>query len=235
MRHLLLLLFASTQFVMADDIMHQHAAPPPPPVREFSASLESLWESRYVTEGTDNLHGSGILSEFLTVRWGHFHTDVWQGIGYDTNFAELNVLGVFDFKAGPLNGYVSFNHKRFFHLDTHDNEIGAGMVYGKFPAHGFLAFDGYYSFEIEGFYGEVSAGAAWDWRGMTFRPAVALGCNAGYVPEGDDGLNTLMPRLDLSVPLTDELSLIAYAAYNVPLNDTADSFFWGGVGLKATF
>jgi hypothetical protein len=82
---------------------------------------------------------------------------------------------------------------------------------------------------------EASIGGEWEWRGLFLRPIVALGCNADYLPKSDDGLNSLMPRVDLSVPVTKDLSLIAYAAYNVPLNDTADAFFWGGLGLKATF
>lgn len=234
MRRLLLLL-ALVPAAMADEPMHHQAAPPAPHDHHFSASFESLWESRYVSEGTDNLDGAGILSELLTVRWGHFHTDVWQGIGYDTNFAELNVLGVFDFHLGPVDLYVSLNHKRFFHSDRHDNEIGGGMVYRELPAGCFAALDWYHSFEIEGSYAEASLGGEWDWRGVTFRPIVALGCNADYLPEADNGLNSLMPRLDVAVPLTDELKLIAYAAYNVPLNETAEGFFWGGVGVKATY
>lgn len=44
-----------------------------------------------------------------------------------------------------------------------------------------------------------------------------------------------MPRLDIAAPLTSHLNLIAYAAYNLPLSDDANSFFWGGVGLKLAF
>lgn len=183
-RGCILLLVLLVTLSLADEPMHHQAGPHTHSHEAFSGSFESLWESRYVSEGTDNLNGAGILSELLTLQWNkYFHTDLWQGIGYNKDFAELNALGVFDFHFGAVEVYASYNHKRFFDSETHDNEIGAGLVYGELPAGMFLALDIYYSFQIEGAYMEASVGMEHEWRGLTFRPILAMGCNADYIPD----------------------------------------------------
>ncbi len=224
-----------TAVVHADEPMHHQAGPHTHSTATLSGSLESFWQSRYVSEGTDNLRGAGILSELLTVQWGRFHTDLWQGIGYDTNFAEFNGLAVVDFHLGTVEAYVSYNHKRFFNPDDFDNEIGAGLVYDALPAGLFLALDAYYSFGLDGTHVEFSVGAEHVWRRLTLRPILKLGANAGYLDNTEDGLRSLVPRLDVSSPLAPGVSLVAYGAYNLPLGRSAESFFWAGIGVKMEF
>jgi len=225
---------AASALAEEPDIHHpalSHAASDTP----FSITIENLWASRYVTEGTDNLNGHGILSQLVTLRTRSFHVDIWQGTGFDTNYAELNVQAVVDFEVGGVDAYVSFNHKRFFHSDLHDNEVGAGFRYDKLPCDCFVAADWYHSFNAQGSYFEASFGTEKEWRGVKVIPAVAVTFNAGYLEDDARGLRSVMPRLDLSIPLTKSLRLAAYGGWNLPLSEDAEKFFWGGAGLKVEF
>jgi hypothetical protein len=221
----------STYSRAADESVDSHVLHHREDNAEPTITAEFLWESRYVTEGTNILPGSAIASGFVSAHFGAVHLDMWQALGLETNYSELNVMPVWDFSSSPVGAYLSYNHKRFFSSNTHDHEFGYGLSFDKLPWDLELHFDGYYSLGLRGAYNEFSLHTHWTIGRIELRPSIALGINAHYVADHRDGLHSIIPRLDVKVPLNGGLSLIGYAAGTVPFHDEADRFAWFGVGV----
>ncbi|MEM8953918.1 MAG: hypothetical protein AAGD22_07205 [Verrucomicrobiota bacterium] len=210
-----------------------------------SFHVHSLWESRYVSEGRDNLDGGSLLTAFTDLSWGAFTFAPWFGYGPGSDYAELNLSFIAGSNIGEnFEVYGGYTHLRFPKDNEHDNEIGAGVVYTGL---GFIDLGGdwYHSFLADGSFFEVVATRTVQVYDEVFAsPFAMLGFNAGYVPDGHDGTNNLILGVDLRYLIQPRIEISGFASYNWeigsdPRNRPGDEllkdFFWGGVGLRVNF
>ena len=59
--------------------------------------LHLLWESRYVSEGRDNLTGNGVKSVFSDISLGNFTFAPWLAHSYESEYTELNLNFIYGF------------------------------------------------------------------------------------------------------------------------------------------
>ena len=214
----------------------------------YPAQAGLYFDSRYVTEGLDNLSGNGLLSASFEILIGDNITFVpWLAHSDRSDYTELNLNFATSFDIdGAVELYVSYNHirSRSGNLDDNDNELGAVLVYPGAAGLDVLL-DAYYSFEAGGSFIEIAAR-----NEQGFSPAIrmntsaVLGYNAGYVAEGHRGLNHFQLKAEVSCLFRERIELTTYAGYNIAIDsepalyagDAAlRDFFWAGAGLAYYF
>jgi hypothetical protein len=210
--------------------------------------VHSIYESRYVTEGRDNLSGSGLLSASTDIMLGDSFTFIpWLAHSGETDYTELdlNLLYVVE-TEGLMDLYYAYNrvHTRHNAVDFNDNEIELGITYPGLPLLDFIALV-YYSFDADGAFAELTALNEHTFSSRTSLQSTAtLGFNGGYIADGHSGANNFVLKTELSYFFLKNAELTGYAGYNLPIGDDPvryagdaglDEFFWSGIGLSWYF
>lgn len=97
-----------------------------------AADLSLQYDSRYVTEGRNNLQQGGIV--WLSVGEelaDHFTVNLLYGYATssEVDYDELNIVLEHTSSLGQLDWYVNYTALQFFKDNSSDNEIGVGMTY----------------------------------------------------------------------------------------------------------
>ncbi len=211
------------------------------PFFPFTLAATFLWESRYITEGRNNLEEGGLVSALGAFEYEGLAASVWWAAGDSSSYTELNLVIEYsrELFAG-LEAYVGYNHLRFPDDNEFDNEIGAGLAWGAFP---FLvpAVDWYHSFEADGSFLELRLSSEIPVIPdlLTLSPYGLLAFNFGYVADESEGVNNLQVGLDAELRLHDHFAFIGYIAHTWGLDedpgDTLVDEFWGGAGITISF
>ncbi len=215
-------------------IGHAQSGPDP----ELSAV--SMWASKYATEGRDNLDSGGIVSVEGAAQWRQLAVGAWYGTGDSDSYEEFNLSMVYGFETGPVEAYAGYTRLEFLKSRESDNEFSAGIAITGIPTL-VPALDYTYSTEAGGGFLEVSLrqlNAFRDGR-VTLEPYVSQSFDFGYASSAYDGPNNFQAGIDLSLELTEQLSLVASVvhswAHEDVSNDGGGDLSWGSIGLAASF
>ena len=218
---------------------------------QFGWHTHLLWESRYVSEGRDNLSGESLvsLSSDLTIDDVNFVPWVAHSPGADYTELNLNVVYATTLTE-KLAASIGYNHIRARYQDERatDNEISLDLGYKLLKQTGLFA-SIYHSFEGKGpFSGSfINIGTRYFdplSKKLHYSVAVSLGANAGYISDGHNGLNHFQINASASYLPVIKVEFYAYAGYSQAINrdairyagdETLGDFFWGGVGLNYLF
>jgi len=212
---------------------------------EWHAHL--LWESRYITEGRDNLSGDSIASVSTEFSYQDVTVVPWFADSINTDYEEFNLNIVYGTKAlDDLDVFVGYNHiqTRDSGNSGDDNEISIDLAY--FDARKFQALTSiYHSFGSNGAFAEVAIKKIFSIdKSHSITIHTGLGFNAGYVVDGHRGLNHGQLRANFSSRIMKKMDAYAYIGYNLAINRDAQrytgdellrDFFWGGVGTSYRF
>ncbi len=238
----------ASELVESKEIVEIVESAEPEPLFEFK--ITTAWDSRYVSEGRDNLDGDSLFgatieAAYVGLPFGAITFGTWYAwTPASRAYSELNIWAEYRFEIGNFEAYAGYTHLRFYPFDVHENEIGAGAAYGL-PLDFTVGGDCYYSFFTDGSFFELFLEreckvAQW----LLLTPTVFMGFNAGYRPEGHDGANNVTAVLDATVPINDNIEVAGYVAYNWaidsdaarhPGDESLKDFFFGGVGLSLSF
>ncbi|MBB1380308.1 hypothetical protein [Pseudoalteromonas sp. SR43-2] len=212
--------------------------------KEFDLHIHPLWESRYVTEGRDNLAGNGIASIATEVNYKNFAVIPWAAKGISSDYSELNLNAIYTAHLSErIEMYVGYNYikAREDGIDAHDNELSLDVAY--FYADDIqLLSSVYHSFDASGTFLEMAVKKGFyinDLLSVDIQSGV--GFNAGYVSDGHNGVNNVKFTANLSYQLFNQLALYTYSSYSIAVNkdekrfagdETLRNIFWGGVGLS---
>lgn len=213
----------------------------------FEWHTHFLGESRYVTEGRDNLSGEGLVSVSSDFIIGEASFLPWYAYSPGADYSELNLNLIYGIlPAEDLAVYFGYNHIRARYLDerANDNEISLDLVH-KLIKRVVLAAGIYHSFDASGSFMEMTV-KYFDapYKRAHYSVQAALGVNAGYVADGHTGLNHFQLRANASYLPVIQVELYAYIGYNAAINrdairytgdETLGDFFWGGVGFAYVF
>ena len=212
--------------------------------KEFDLHIHPLWESRYVTEGRDNLAGNGIASIATEVNYKNFAVIPWAAKGISSDYSELNLNAIYTAHLSErIEMYVGYNYikAREDGIDAHDNELSLDVAY--FYADDIqLLSSVYHSFDASGTFLDMAVKKDFyinDLLSVDIQSGV--GFNAGYVSDGHNGVNNVKFTANLSYRLFNQLALYTYTSYSIAVNKDEKRFvgdealrniFWGGVGLS---
>ena len=207
--------------------------------------LHFLWESRYVSEGRDNLDGGSMISTSTEIPLGPITFAPWFAYGPEQDYSELNLNLVYGFEfREALDVYVGYTHLQFPGDSSHDNEIGAGVAYTGAPWFDLVA-DATYSFESNGTYFEAGAVRRFPVTDEVMVGAFTiLGMNGGYLPDGHQGADHLGAGFELEWAISPRILFTGFAGYSWAIDRDAvryeedellRNFFWGSVGFRVSF
>jgi hypothetical protein len=216
-------------------------------IDRFEWHTHLLWESRYVTEGRDNLSGESLVSVSSEFVIDEIYFIPWFAYSPGTDYTELDLNFVYGtLLAEDFLAYVGYQHNRSHYLDERavDNEVSIDLAY-KLINHVGLFSGIYYSFVENGSFIEIGVKYFGDLdTAIHYSMQATLGANAGYVSDGHHGLNHAQLRSNLSFNPLMNLEVFGYAGYNRAIerdeirysgDEALDDFFWAGIGLNYLF
>lgn len=209
-----------------------------------AADLNLQYDSRYVTEGRNNLQHGGIV--WLSVGNEIVeHVSVNLAYGYatssDVNYDELNLILEYANAVGKVDWYVNYTSLHFFKDELTDNEIGFGISYPLFES--FERFtDILYSVEAAGFFAET--GIRFNHTLTTqwaFSAYLLAGFDFGYISPSHDGHNHNAIGAEINFALNEQMSLSAIFEATRSGNDISreqgikPNHSWIGLRLSTIF
>lgn len=225
--------------------IHQHHSHASESGSPFGAAISLGYDSRYVSEGRDNLFGDSLLHGALEFSMDDFLFGLWYADSPENPYNEFNAHIEYGFQLGDVEGYLGYTHLRFPDDDDHDNEIALSFSYGKLPWGLTTGLDMTYSFDADGVFLEASLTREFtpcDW--LTLGPGIVFGWNEGYVSSGHRGANHVAALIAAMVPLGDTVELAGYLSYNMAIDSsplqspddlTLDDFLYGGLSVNFVF
>lgn len=200
------------------------------------------WNSRYITEGRDNLSGEGNWGSTVKASLGSFEFAGWIGASDGARYEELNVFSAYHFEAAGLNWYASYNHLQFLSDESRDNEIGLGVETPELPGGFVAAIDWYYSTESAGSFFSATLARDFDLgQNGSLTPALIYGRNDGYISDGHNGANHLAVQLAASYEINVGITLSAYVEQSLAIHSAPGQFpgdaslsdiFYGGIAVS---
>lgn len=202
------------------------------------------WESRYVSEGRDNLDGDSLFGAGLEFGWGDLSAGLWYGKSYDQDYDEFNFNLTYSKTFEDLEVYVAYTRLEFPFENAHDDEVGAGLFWSGIPFEIGLAADIYYSFDAGGYFAEFALLREFEVSNdLRLELAGVFGVNQGYVADGHDGANHVGLRAGILYAVTESLQISVHLAQswgidrdsNLLGDELLNDFFHGGVGAEWAF
>ncbi|VGO22200.1 hypothetical protein [Pontiella sulfatireligans] len=212
----------------------------PASANQPAVGLAALWESKYVSEGRNNLDDGGIFSFEGIVEWKGIAAGAWFAAGDEEDYQEVNVFIEYCVSAGPLDVRAGYARLEFLEDHEHDNEYAAGVALNVIP---FVvpALDYVYSTEAEGGFLELTLSSEVALFGERFmlEPYVLQAFDFGYATDGHDGANNFQVGIAGSLALMDGLNLVGSLSHSWAQKDVdrecLGDLSWGAIGLAAAF
>ena len=176
----------------------------------YILSSSVLWESKYLTEGRDNLEEGGILSVESSFEMYGVSFTAWYANGYTANYHELDFTVEYWHEVDEFELYGGYTRIEYFSEDKSDNEIILGGAYNKFywliPCVDFV-----YSTAANGSFLELSLRSEFYLLKdrLIISPYLSEGIDFGYASEEYDGLNNFQLGLETSYSLKRNVMLLA--------------------------
>jgi hypothetical protein len=214
----------------------------------FEWHAHMLWESRYVTEGRDNLSGAGLVSISSEFNVGETISVVpWFADSPGADYREFNLSFVGGTRLTDdilLYAGYTWLYARAQDESANDDEVSLSLVY-EWTENLSAAAVVYHSFNASGTFIETTVryGASIS-QTVDYSLQAILGANDGYIIDGHDGLNHFQLRANVEYEPVKNVQLYALAgytrainrdAYNYAEDETLGNFVWGGIGFIYLF
>ncbi len=210
------------------------------PEWDVSYSATALWESRYISEGRDNLDDGGLFSVEGAAEFKGLAAGLWYAVADTVSYDELNLFIQYGLEWGAVAMSGGYTRLEFLKDDGFDNEIYAGLALTALP---YLvpAVDYVYSTEAEGSFVELSVGVPVKFfRGrLVLNPYILEGFDLGYASDEYDGFNNFQVGVGIDYNLTEELCLVgsvnrSWANQDLRQEGGGDEN-WISLGIAAAF
>lgn len=215
--------------------------------KAFGWDFHILTESDYITEGRDNLSGSGLYSISTEFNYGDFYITPWFAKGISADYSEVNFnvnYGIYAFDK--LEVFVGYGYLKSYEDDigATDHEVYIDLSYDHSNDIQILA-SIYHSFDADGLFSEITFIKSYKFNDtLLVDLSSSFGFNSGYIADGHNGLNYGQLRMQLSYILQNKIELLAYTSYSLAINKDDERFagdeslsnlLWGGAGLSYRF
>ena len=238
----------SSAFVEAgvDDVAGGKNAVIEPPRQTFHFESLAAWDSRYASEGRDNLNGANLGSLLLQLKYDAWTFGNWLALSDAVDYEERNFFAEYGFEWGELEGFLGYKFLQFPGEDNEDdNEFGAGLsgpelVFGLVPE-----IDWYYSVDSGGSYIELGLSREIVLTDqLRLDPSLTFGRNDGYVSDGHNGFDHARITLEAHYQINERMSIEAHLGRSIAIDPAPGvfsddrnlkDFFHGGVGFSISF
>lgn len=217
-------------------LLSGYAASTAPPV--YSATM--LSESKYVSEGREQLVDSCLLSVESIAVWQGATLGVWYATGESEAYDELNIFFEYGFKFGALDTRLGYTRLEFPEDNEHDNEWNVGisvtnlswLTPGIDYTHSTGAGGGFLEVSLRSKFSPVR-------ERLTLEFYVLEGFDFGYASDDHDGSNNVQVGIKFDTVLTGRLHLVGSLAHSWALKDVEREGLgdqtWMSIGLSFGF
>jgi hypothetical protein len=221
-------IFTSLVFVLPILLFSGYATSSDSPVY----GLTVLSESKYVSEGRENLIDSSLISTEGTANWRGATVGVWYATGESEAYDELNIFVEYGFEFGAFDASMGYTRLEFPEDNEHDNEMSVGISVNNLP---WITpgIDYTHSTEASGGFLEISLRSELILTEdrSTIEFYILEGFDFGYASEDYDGPNHAQAGIEFSTALTDRLNLVGSLIHSWALEDVERE----GLGDKTWF
>lgn len=175
-----------------------------------SGELDVGYDSKYVSEGRNNIAHGGIT-------WLQLSHELQPSLsviglyGVGDNYDELNVSLVYSQNFAEIDYYFSLTRLEFFQDNAYDNELAFGAAY-SFEKPFTLALDSTYSTVSDGAFVEFSLTSDWVLSSrLTLSPYIKSGLDFGYASDNKKGYNHSAMGAIIAYRHSEELGLYLVA------------------------
>ncbi|QSX33593.1 hypothetical protein JYB87_18095 [Shewanella avicenniae] len=178
------------------------------------------WESRYISEGRDNLPRGGIVWSGIDYQNGALVLFESQGVASSEDFVEFNIGIGYQQQLGDWLLTGSYTRLEFFGEERcHDNELALAIDYQAFewltPS---LLYT--YSTEADGAFVELSLVGNWAVNdAISLHPYLMQGWDFGFATAEHNGSNNLQFGLITELALSPKVSLSWHVSRTIAMND----------------
>ena len=209
---------------------------------EFELMLGA--ESRYVSEGRDNLpDSSGVLWGNMV---GHAHAlsgSIYAEIlgieGMGADYTEMGLTLGYERELGSVTGRAELSLLEFPGLGENELESALSADW-KIDSQASLAAEWVWSGASEGWYAEASARYEVKVEdNFILMASLLTGFNGGYLPDESHGLTHIGLRLEATVGLSEHVKGVIHTTFVRPIEHADDpdleDLIWAGGALVLTF
>ena len=206
---------------------------------DTEGTLEALWHSRYISEGRDNLDGSGLYTASASLSAADASIGVWQGWEEHGPYRENNLYAEYAPTFGEWTPYLNLTYLQFYPDAPDDLEAGFGIARNLTRIIS-LAFDGSWSKEAEGSFYALSLLAENDLTDtLNANLRLTQTYDHGYASDIYNGLNNTEAAIGFSwtglSPVTFHAGWQHSWAGEDVRRDGGEDESWGQVGMSTYF
>lgn len=185
------------------------------------ALIDLGWDSKYISEGRNNLDKGGIYWATAAIQKNNFNVYATVGRGDSQHYTEWNFGIEYGFDlTDNLSGSVGYQRLEFYGDErAHDNELFSNLEYTVVdwlvPSISYT-----YSTEADGSFVEVSLHSNWELsQGFTVSPYVTQGFDFKYATEDHDGANHFQFGVEAEYLLPNNLVLSGHISHTIAQED----------------
>ncbi|WP_040296974.1 hypothetical protein [Alcanivorax hongdengensis] len=201
--------------------------------------LMPAWDSKYASEGRNQLAKGGLYSLDAYLAHGDWGVELWHGRGDQTDYRETDATLEYVPSLGKLTPFVSITRLRSDPGRDYDSEVALG---GEFLLKPWLipGIEATYSHQAEGTFVLLSLRTVKALsKTVSINGRLSQGLDYGYTSEAHDGPNHQQLDVTLSWQYAPRLSLFvaghhSWAGEDVR-RDGGGDLSWFGVGLNGYF
>lgn len=194
---------------------------------ELAWDTHFLIESDYITEGRDNLAGSGLYSLSSDFTYDKFIVTPWLAKGISTDYLEVNLNINYEINVSDkFDVFVGYGYLKSYQDDigASDHEVNIDLSYAYSDDFQILA-TLYHSFEEKGLFTEVAFIKSYKLNNTILLDlSSTVGFNSGYVTDGHNGLNYAQLRAHISYVLKNNIELHAFTTYSLAINEDGEQY-----------
>ena len=206
---------------------------------KIASQVAFYYDSKYVTEGRDNLERGGLfIAEGSVELSAGFSTGIWHAQSHSgANYYETQYTAQYATDLGAASLDVGFTHLRFNRTAT-DNEFNIALSSNNLPLD--LAAEYVYSTEANGGFLELSASDDYPLsEDLALYATGLVGIDYGLASTEYDGLNNYQFTLGLRKNISAGLHFELYVAHSIAGEDVKrdglNDLTWGGLSLGMEF
>lgn len=201
----------------------------------WDVGVASMWSSRYVDAGVDELGEGGLWTFEAGVEREGLEFGVWTGLGDSVDYQELNAYAGYGWQWGEWDMALVYTRLEF-KGDTGDNELAfeLGREWGGFE----WGLETTYSTEAGGSFVEVGVGYPIHFceDRLWVMPYVREGIDFGYRSDAHDGLNHTEIGVEMRYAICDGCALNGFVAHSFAGEDVRRDGegdpTWFGLGVE---
>lgn len=191
------------------------------PNGEYEFLLDVGFDSKYVSEGRNNLDNGGIVWTTASVQKDGLNVYATMGRGTDQHYIEWNFGLEYGFDLSEdIEASLGYQRLEFYGDERgHDNELFSTLAYTGVdwltPSVSYT-----YATEAKGYFVEVSLHSHWDISdGFSISPYVTQAFDFQYATEEHDGANHIQFGVESEFLLTRSIAISAHVSHSIALND----------------